>query len=184
MTTFKEFFEKQQLQEVNLGRIWQYAQDRPMTMISASRGNLTDAQNQARTKTLEADTRAAGYGFVKAEGHYIENHGTPEAVDVKERVLIIVSEVQLKDKLKNFAIAAGKKFNQDSIFFKEPNEDATLIGTSAGAWPGLGKVESVGKWHPSKIGQFFTKLKNGKAFVFESVAEPVNLNTLAYKERV
>lgn len=72
----------------------------------------------------------------------------------------------------------GKKYDQDSVLYKPPDEtDAYILGTSSGAWSGLGNVEKVGKWTPNKIGEFYTKWK-GRNFVFESISEPMTISEI------
>ena len=80
----------------------------------------------------------------------------------------------------------GKKYNQDSVFYKSAKEKtAILIGTSSGAWPGMGKEAKIGTFHPSKMRQFYTKMKGNKhnVFTFESYQFDENIFTKAYKNK-
>lgn len=176
---FKNYI-KQSLQEINLSRLWDHTQNRTIGIVSACRGEHTEAENKNRTRKLEMDIRSAGFGFVKLTGYYVENLGKEDEVHVKEYPFLIIAEDSDKAKLKKFIVAVGKKYTQDSVLYKEASKDAHLIGTAAGVWPGLGKEESVGQWHPNRIGMFYSKMKNTKTFTFEEYKNPDSILTMAY----
>ncbi len=72
--------------------------------------------------------------------------------------------------MKGFLRKHGKKFGQDCVLYKAwDSDDVLLIGTKKDAWPGDGNIEAVGRWHPNRMGQFFSMLKNGRTFTFASI---------------
>jgi hypothetical protein len=167
------------LKEASLSRIWKHLEaGRPFGMLTAFRGDYSKKDNLARNKKMEAGIRSAGYGFFRMEGHYIEGYGSDEAQDVKEQSFFVIGEPNDNETLKTFLRLEGKKFDQDSIFYYDPaTEQGYLIGTNAQGWPGLNKEVSVGKWHPSKAGEFYSKMKR-QTFVFETVEQPPNILSL------
>ena len=64
------------LNEALLGRIYQHVVSNPKMknwgVVTASRGELTSAENKQRNKELEADLRKMGYGFVHVDGMWQE----------------------------------------------------------------------------------------------------------------
>jgi hypothetical protein len=161
---------KQQLNEINLGRVHQHTQNANIGMITAHRGEYDASENKSRNQELEGHIRKAGFGFVKVKGRYIENHGTDKANPVDEHsYLIIGKKGDDGGKLLSFLKKHGKKYEQDSILHKSHDStSAQLHGTKEGGYPGMGKTQDVGKFHPSRAGEFHTVLRNRKTFSFES----------------
>lgn len=170
---------KQIVQEINLGRLFQHTEERCIAIISACRAEYTDSENKSRTKNLEMSVRQKGFGYVKLTGYYVENFGTEDEKHVQEYPLLITADDKDKNLLRSFAVEQGKKFDQDSILFKLPKQDAILIGTASGVFPGLNTEYKLGSWHPNKISTFYSKLKNQKTFTFESIERNKNILTLA-----
>lgn len=165
-----------QLDEASLVRLYQHTVDRNIGIVTAFRGRYTLPENRTRNGKLISDIRAAGFGYYKMQGHYIEGHKTANEKDVHEESYFIIGEKgNDSGKLKGFLKKAGAKYNQDSILYKPfDKKDAVLIGTQATDedgnsvdFPGLGKEVSVGEFKPMKINQFYSKMR-GKTFVFES----------------
>jgi hypothetical protein len=172
------FYNENVLNEATLVRLYRHTLDRNIGIISAFRGRYTKQENMSRSGQLESAIRAAGFGFYRLEGHYIEGYGSEQSKDVKERsYLIIGNKGDDSGNLKGFLKKMGAKFNQDSILYKSyDTKNAVLIGTQSQdedgnkvEFPGLGKEFSVGEFKPMKVNQFYSKMK-GKPFVFESYA--------------
>lgn len=182
MTSFKTF-----LQEAKgLTQILKHTKNANIAILTAFRGLDTDqeyteselnkhlADNRARNKKLATEIRRAGYGFTKVKGSYPEKiNGKDVRVD-EESFFITDNNTNAKEHLKDLAIRLGRKYNQDSVLFKEQDGDAVLLGTNTTGYPGLGKEERLGKWHTNKVSDYFTKLKNGKKFIFEAYYHPQN----------
>ena len=164
------------LDEASIGRIYQHIVSSPKTkswaVITASRGELTAAENKQRNKELEAILRKKGYGFNHADGMWreckdqgIEYKDCPEEMRIPtpEKVLFIPNIP------KKLAVALGKKYQQDSVLFadeetKEKGE-ATFIDSKSG------EAFNIGKFSAGKIAQGYSKLKGGQVFTFEPKPE-------------
>jgi len=165
------------LDEASLGRIYQHVVSNPKTktwaVITASRGELSSAENKQRNKELESILRQKGYGFVHADGMWreckdqsIEYKDCPEhlRVPTEEKVLFIPNIP------KDLAVALGKKYNQDSVLFADEETknkgEATFIDSKSG------EAFNIGKFSPGKIAQGYTKMKGDRVFTFEPKQEP------------
>jgi hypothetical protein len=171
-----EYIKMHQLDEASLVRLYQHTLDRNIGIVTAFRGRYTKSENLSRNSNLQADIRAAGFGFYRMEGHYIEGFGSELSKDVKEQSFLVIGDKGNDNgKLKGLLKKLGNKYNQDSILYKSfDNKNAMLIGTQAEdedgnevEFPGFGKEISVGEFKPMKVSQFYSKMK-GKPFVFES----------------
>jgi len=177
-------FKQNQLHELNLGRIYQHSVDSNIGMITAFRGELDVDTNEKRNRELQTAIRTNGFGYVPVTGFYIENPGQEDELKVQEKSFLVISNKNDANKLKYFLMRMGAKYNQDSVLYKDHSGDkAILIGTTTGKWPGKNTEVEAGKFVAQKIGQFYTKMRNHKTFVFESVETPENLLTRAYKQR-
>lgn len=163
----------QQINESSLARVYAHTKNRNVGIISADRGENTAEENQAKNQQLQQDLRERGYGFVKIRGRYIENYKTDQENPVDENSILVVGDVgDDGGKLLGHLKELGAKYNQDSILHKShDSEDAKLHGTKEGGWPGLGKEESVGEFHPARAGEFHTVMKGGRTFAFESTGQ-------------
>ena len=165
------------LDEVSLGRIYQHVVSNPKmnswAVITASRGELSKAENKKRNKELEADLRKMGLGFVHVDGMWreckdqsIDYSKCPDNMKVptEEKSLFIpnISQQHIQ--------ALGKKYQQDSVLFADEktkaNGEATFIDSKSG------EAFNIGKFAPGKVAQGYSKMKGGKVFTFEPEAEP------------
>lgn len=163
MRTFKDH-----LLESSLSRVYAHTQDRNIGIISAHRGNLTIPENKSRTAELKSEIRKL-FGYVTIRGKYIENKGTDREKTVEEvSFLVIGNKSDDSGNLKGFLKKMGEKYNQDSVLYKPyDSENAVLIGTTDGQWPGKNVMHSVGKFHPNKISDYKSMLKHdSKSFTF------------------
>ena len=177
-------FSQKQLHESSLSRIWQHSKDSNIGMLTAYRGEFDVKQNEKRNRELTGIIRSEGFGFIPVTGYYIENQGQEDEQKVEEKSFVVISSPNDGGKLKNFLIRMGNKFNQDSIIYKDSSdENAKLIGTTAGRWPGKDVEVLAGKFKPQTIGQFYTKMKGHRTFAFESAVLPENLMSKAYRTR-
>lgn len=177
-------FNETQLHEINLGRIYQHTKESNIGMITAYRGELDVVSNEKRNRELMGAIRSSGFGFVSVTGFYVENPGLDDEQKVEEKSFVVISNKNDSGKLKFFLQRMGSKYNQDSVLYKDAQSDsAILIGTTAGRWPGKNVEVEAGKFTAQKIGQFYTKMRNHKTFVFESVETPENIMTRAYRTR-
>jgi hypothetical protein len=59
-------------------------------------------------------------------------------------------------------------YDQDAAIIKTKGSDEVNL-----LW-GDGNIESVGMFSPNKVAQAYSKMNNGRTFVFEKVQQPVN----------
>lgn len=175
---------EKQLHESSLSRIWQHSKDSNMGMITAYRGEFDVKENEKRNRELTGLIRSEGFGFIPVTGFYIENPGQEDEQRVQEKSFVVISSPNDNGRLRNFLIRMGIKYNQDSVLYKDASDEkAKLIGTTSGRWPGKNVEVEVGKFTPQKIGQFYTKMKGHRTFVFESVVLQENIMSRAYREK-
>lgn len=167
MKTFNEY-----LTETGggLSRVLQHTKERNIGMITAHRGSHTPEENKERNEQLKADISKHGYGYKHVKGTYVENYGKPDAKPVEEHSFLVIGKKgHDSGALKGFLKKHGAKYDQDSVLHKShDNENAHLVGTNETGYPGKDKEESVGKFHPDKASEFYSKMK-GKNYTFESV---------------
>lgn len=97
MKTFSQF-----LNEASLGRFYQHLQNgEPIAIISACRNEVKKKVNQENTSGLYRYINAAGFGFMRAKGGYVE-----KMITRKKKVLSMESIRQsytpLRKEKKNF----------------------------------------------------------------------------------
>jgi hypothetical protein len=162
-----------QLNEAGLSRIHQHTKESPIGVITAFRGENSLQKNKALNQKLKGDIRAAGYGFVKLIGRYVEGYGSEDETPVDEISFLVIGNKGQSGNLKGFLKKMGVKYRQDSVLFKnEENDLAVLIGTGSG-YPAKGTQKKLGKFHPQRMGEFYSKMR-GQTFTFESYQHASN----------
>jgi hypothetical protein len=172
----------QNLTEASLGRIYQHTKNRNLGIITAFRNEYTLDENKKRNQELIKKIRDAGYGFNKIKGRFIENYGTDLARPVdEESILVFGKDGNDNDQLLNDLKNLGTEYEQESILHKAYDSDvAKLHGTKDPGFPGLNQTFELGTWHPDKVGEFHSVLRDPKTgnsslngtkrtFTFESV---------------
>jgi hypothetical protein len=165
------------LDESSIGRIHQHVVSNPKVknwgVVTASRGELTPAENKQRNKELEADLRKMGYGFVHVDGMWQEcRKPDTEYKDCPDDMKVPTEEKSLfiPNISQQHIQALGKKYQQDSVLFADEkakaNGEATFIDSKSG------EAFNIGKFSPGKIAQGYSKMKGGRVFTFEPQAEP------------
>ena len=115
-----EYSNKYQLDEASLVRLYRHTVDRNIGVVTAFRGRYPLPENRKRNAQLMADIRAAGFGYYKMQGHYIEGYKTPKQNDVHEEVFFVIGDKGNDNgKLKGFLKKWGAKYNQGSILYKQ-----------------------------------------------------------------
>ena len=126
------------LDEASLGRIYQHVVSNPKMknwgVVTASRGELTPAENKQRNKELENDLRKMGYGFVHVDGMWQEcRKPDTEYKDCPDDMKVPTEEKSLfiPNISQQHIQALGKKYQQDSVLFADEktkaNGEATFI---------------------------------------------------------
>ncbi len=160
------------LNEASLGRVYQHVVSNPKMknwgVVTASRGELSKAENKKRNKELEADLRKMGYGFVHVDGMWqecrkpdTEYKDCPDDMKVPtEEKSLFIPNISKEDVQK-----LGNKYQQDSVLFADAETrakgEATFIDSKSG------ESFNIGKFSPGKIAQGYSKMKGGKVFTFE-----------------
>lgn len=173
---------KHYLAETSLSRLYEKTKGHSVGAITTFRGDRTYSVNHSNNQKLLAYLLDKGYSVTKIKGSYIEQHGTPSALEVGEESFFVANPEPGDDggKLENDLIQLGKLFDQDSIMSYRYNDSATLIGTSdrEDSFPGLDqrKVYPNETWGFS-IGPFFSRVK-GRQFSFGESIECKRPDTL------
>ena len=165
------------LDESSIGRIHQHVVSNPKVknwgVVTASRGELTSAENKQRNKELEADLRKLGYGYVHVDGMWQEcRKPDTEYKDCPDDMKVPTAEKSLfiPNISQEHIQSLGKKYQQDSVLFADEKTkakgEATFIDSKSG------EAFNIGKFSPGKVAQGYSKLKGGKVFTFEPEAEP------------
>ena len=165
------------LDEASIGRIYQHVVSNPKVknwgVVTASRGELTPAENKQRNKELENDLRKLGYGFVHVDGMWQEcRKPDTEYKDCPDDMKVPTAEKSLfiPNISQKHIQSLGKKYQQDSVLFADGKTkakgEATFIDSKSG------EAFNIGKFSPGKVAQGYSKLKGNKVFTFEPEAEP------------
>lgn len=162
------------LVEAKLSRIWQYVEDPKKTfgIVSASRSELPDTENNQRYTELKRKVREMGLGFIEMKG------GWTEAGITSEELSLFIPKIS-REKI----MSLGKQYGQYSVMYKDEDE-FVYIGTNENS--GVGKILSKFKTQEGRnnidltkerVKDYFSMLRKGphrdKKFVFnqESVNE-------------
>lgn len=166
-----EHTEWQQLDEAGLSRILTHINTRNIGFVTAFRGGslVPLEHNRAQNRRLQNDIRQAGFGFLRLQGAFPENEGTPEELQVhEESFLVIGSDADDKGKLKGFLKKMGVKYEQDAVIYKPWNTTtASLIFMNHPSTPMPLGTFSL---NPHDINKMYSKFK-GHKFVFHNMSE-------------
>lgn len=125
------------LTEKNLNRISKGHEKLGYAIISASRSELSEEENNKRAKELKDRLRQDGYSYISVYGGYKEL-GSDKASIEKSFVVYpynIVNHEELDfNKLKKDIIELGKTYDQDSVLICEPNGKPRYIALKPGAY--------------------------------------------------
>lgn len=168
--TFKEFLNEtaqdwQVLDEAGLSRVLQHIETRNVGFISAFRGTYSLAENRQRNAALKNDIRAAGFGFLRVVGHWVENEGTPQEAEVIEESFMVIGDASDDHgRLVGFLRKAAHKFQQEAFLFKPYNTQAMTAQYANGGH------DNIGQFSLSNIGKMYSSFKK-KKFVFRNLSE-------------
>ena len=128
------------LNESSLSRVYTLFNSKdilnPVGIVSAFRGNNTYQKNLSLQSSLKSNVRSLGYGFIELIGHFTENKGTPDEVDVTEESLCVIGNLQKETDIKvyeymftNNILKLGQKYDQESVIIKT-TEGTRLMETN------------------------------------------------------
>lgn len=149
----------------SMNRVAALIQNRTVGIITGHRKELSPAENNKRNEEIKAAIKAhGGLGYIPIRGRYIEGYGTKNQKEPSdERSFMIMSRHgDDSEAVRSFLLKHAPKYDQESVLYKHRLEkNAELIGTRAGGYPGLGKVENVGRFHPNRAAEFHSLLTRG-----------------------
>ena len=155
------------LNEASLSRVWQHFNDPEKTIVifTAFRDERTYKENVQMNKKFAAELKKAGFGYFFVDGHFPENEGTEDEVEVKEDSIFAIGNIKEGQKLINLAHKLANSANQDSIIVKGTDGKIFFLDQQ-------GKKDYLqGGLKPGAMGKYYTKLRNkspSNVFVFES----------------
>ena len=169
------------LNEAHISRFFMHLKDENMAIaiISSDRKENTKQENDENYRSLKDFTIKAKFGYVKVKGGYIENKGSKDEVKIDgEKSIILYADKNREQELKEFAITAGRLFDQDSILFIDCKGNARWIGTTLRKNVDLQYKQEMklGDFHADNISKYYTKI--GKhMFTFESLDETSDIKS-------
>lgn len=151
------------LNETSLSRVWQHVNsNKPLAIMTAYRNEHTTQENKQRNLELSKLVREQGWGYFWVDGYWVEDQGTDKETKVVERSLFIIANEKEEDKLFSQVKKWIKKYNQDAAVVKKAEDKNVFLLFKDG------EFKQIGKWTPGKVAQAYSKLKNGRTFVFEN----------------
>ena len=167
MKELLESWNKYIIAEGGLSRNWSHMQEHDCALISAERNSYTYKENLARGHELEAVIAHARYGYKTERGSFIENFGTPQAIEVSEKSLFVVNSQDdpgFFDHIEQFS----KQFEQDSVLMiPKGGKGAYLLGTHPdNTFPPYGETITVGDFRGGVEDEFMTRT-GGRPYVFK-----------------
>ena len=167
MKELLENWNKYLIVEGGLSRNWTHMQEHDCALISAERDRYTNKENQDRGRQLEAVIMHANYGYKTERGSFIENFGTPQAIEVSEKSLFVVN-LQNDPGFFDHMSELGEQFEQDSVLMiPKGGKGAYLVGTHPdNTFPPYGETVTVGDFHGGVEDEFMTRT-GGRPYVFK-----------------
>lgn len=161
------------LNEASLSRAYQHIVEKKSKswgMITAFRGSNTRAENLKLNSELGKDLRELGLGFFKVEGHWREcqDNSIPYDECPKDRMIDATENTYFVPNISKKAISLlCKKYDQDAVVYggRDTKGNAHLIFRD-------GSEDNVGKFHPDRIQQAYSKFKGGHSFSFSKDKKP------------
>lgn len=137
--------------------------DRVMVIITASRNNKSDEENNINNAELRKILRQYGFGYRKAEGHYPEEYEGRKISHIDDSSIIIASS-ESEDDLFELSCYLCRKYEQECFVYKDSDGYVSLVDQNGN------KISNLGRFHPNRINDYMTRVKM-KPFVFETISE-------------
>jgi hypothetical protein len=181
MNKFKERVDEynRMLFETKLSRIWQYVEDdkKIFAIISAYRKKNKPEVNETLSNDLENDIKDLDKGYIKVSGGYVETDDTGKSVETHERSFII------SDISKESAIRLGKKYEQESVLYKDKTQFSYISTKDVPSYP-VGSVimnfqKSKGRdnmtFAKEMVSQYYSELlygpHHGRKYAYKPISE-------------
>ena len=130
-------------------KLVEYVNTRPCMFITAFRGENSKTVNRQRNKQLAQDIHNSDLTYIKCQGHWIENKGTAEEIDVVEDTYCVVDNGYTNDDFVKLAVSWCKKYEQDAVLVTIPSSRKSRLDN--------GVMQIIGKLYTkegSVIGSF------------------------------
>lgn len=103
-------------EEITPSRLWKYQESDKIdfAILSADRSERTEEENAEKNKELKKDIKDMGYWYTELKGGYVEVTEGGQRVPVDGENSLLVPNMK-----KDEAIELGKKYDQDSVMFKD-----------------------------------------------------------------
>ena len=177
LAQFKLLYER----GAGMSRILQHMEKSDCAILTAFRGQYSNAENRERNKALLADLRSFGYGPIDIEGTYQEEilddqgNGLGKTRTVTEESFFVPELFGAHGALDTM-LDLGRKYEQDAILYilhpmqreDEQVVEAVIYGTSDGRSISS-EVIPIGQLTLAKIGDIYSKIHQTK---FSFVDEP------------
>lgn len=112
--------------ESSWGRIIQHIEsDKTFAAISAYADGMSERTNKERHENLRRDIRAMGYGYIEMDAGYTYSKPGPYRGLTIEEESFFIPEITREE-----ALELGRKYDQESIIFKDKNQFAVLLSDS------------------------------------------------------
>ena len=148
--------------------------DRVMVIITASRNNKSDEENDANNAELRRTLRKYGFGYRKAEGHYPEEYEGRKISHIDDSSIIIASS-DSEDDLFELSCYLCRKYEQECFVYKDSDGYVSLVDQNGN------KISNLGRFHPNRINDYMTRVKM-KPFVFENISEYNRATPASYSD--
>ena len=104
----------------NLKRLEEYHAKNGYIIVSASRGENTEEENNRNKNLLKKELGRTGFSFKEVKGYYKE-FGMKEP-SLEKSFIVYAGNKEKAKELYNFAIRCCRIFGQDSVLIASPNE--------------------------------------------------------------
>lgn len=163
-------FDKQDLNESSLSRIYNHINNYDCATITAFRGELSLKENKENNKTLKQSLLNLGFGVTNIKGGFVEKdeEGNDRYVDEESYFVVNLKDIPT-EQFFDFIKKLGKRYNQDSVMLGY-KETKTWVEFGLFARYGLGELNKFNNVSYEKFKTYYSKIGN-KHFTFESYNE-------------
>lgn len=140
-------------------------------IITAFRGENSKKENVRRNTEMLQDIKAKNLGAIQLEGHWTENAGTPEAINVVEISYFIPNRtwggesIEISE-FKQIGQDLRAKYDQESFLYGDGKE---VYVVEEGSEFSIGSAVHVSY---NQLEEIYSKIK-GKNFIFSCVYAPI-----------
>ena len=158
-----------QFNESSLSRVWQHFGD-PDTcaaILTGFRNNYSREQNVARNKTLAAQIKNHGWGYVYVDGAWDETDDNGNKVMVAEDSILVIAPDH-KDNFAEIIHTLGNQYEQDAVLVKDEKGTRLVFAN--------GSEKPTGTIRPGELGDIYTKLRTNKkasTFIFKEERDDI-----------